>query len=387
MNVEAIANRVFLKKILMASIQSNSIFIRFAQMSDENKAKVVEKVTEKVKDKGKGKGKDAPPEEPPVDDKAKKDEVPPKEEENQEEEAPAGEGFDKFKSELETFELPEDVSASLNGEQEETTDDAPQSEGPEPDSESLTSIVDGITEEISQIKKDGQVTPGEVMGLMDNMMNMVNELLGAKPAKKKKASFRFPRIANRIVRTERIARRMIAKEFGTQEGLDAYLKKHPKSDKSRHTVKQGPAKGKKEEVPAPKGKGKGKEEAPAEMVTDRNTYQEGANVMRDAWAGLGPKTQALGQAVKNKESDPEAYTKAVKDAAGAMKPHAEALVKTFGDNAVSMAIQLALDKAKSNKEFEDKDLFGDGLDDSAVGHLEGMKTLVGVVKHLQKEAE
>jgi hypothetical protein len=68
------------------------------------------------------------------------------------------------------------------------------------------------------------------MGLMDNMINMVNELLGAKPGSKRKA------------REDAIAAR-IAKEFATQEGLDAYMKEHPKAKKENHSVKKAPEEG------------------------------------------------------------------------------------------------------------------------------------------------
>ena len=140
MNIEKIAGKVALERIFTASLTGTHSMNMFAALSDEDKAKVIEKVKEKVKG--------TPPEETPSETT---------------EETPS--------------ETPEETSTETPEETPEKTDsdDAP--------SDELTSIVDGISQEIEQIKSDGQVTPSEVMGLMDNMITMVNELLGAKAKK------------------------------------------------------------------------------------------------------------------------------------------------------------------------------------------------------------
>lgn len=78
---------------------------------------------------------------------------------------------------------------------------------------------------------------------------------------------RTGRIADRIaaevmeVKVRRIASRVVAYEFPTQDALKEYLKKHPKADKAKHWVKKDGEKPVEEKVPVEKTKEKPEPEA------------------------------------------------------------------------------------------------------------------------------
>ena len=175
MNIEKIAGKIAKERILFASFVETPSFNMFAKLSDDDKAKVVEKVKEKVKGTSGG-------EETPEDKSVEK--TP---EDKSVEKTP------KDKSKEIPDKTPEDKSTETSdGTPKETPDETP-------GDNDLTSVVDGIAQEIEQIKSDGQVTPGEVMGLLDNMMSMVTNLLKATPGKEKKtASNRQIRIALKL---------------------------------------------------------------------------------------------------------------------------------------------------------------------------------------------
>lgn len=177
------------KKEVFASLFETEAFERFAKLSDGDKKKVVKKVKEKVKVKGNGKGKKTDKAEKPEDAEDKSKDEPP-------EEPP--------KEEPEPEDSSEEKPAEEVGQSDESDESEESGKTEEPEN-GLKEIVDGIAGEIEQIKSDGVVTPGEVMGLMDNMMTMVNELLRAKPGRAKKGSDRFDSIIRRTDIASRVA--------------------------------------------------------------------------------------------------------------------------------------------------------------------------------------
>ena len=156
-----------LARLLIASIATQGVYKRFAQLSDEDKAKVVEKVKERVKGKG--------------------------EAEPETEESPAKPEKKEEVVEEVTEEAPADAEEEAPAEPEES----PKSE--------IEDIVGDLIEEVEVIKTDGHVSPSEVLGLIDNMVRMVQTLLQAKPGRAKKAS-REEAIAERLVRSRMAAR-------------------------------------------------------------------------------------------------------------------------------------------------------------------------------------
>ena len=152
------------RNVIIAAVLTKDVFRRFAQMSDDDKAKIVEKVKEKMNGNGK------PAEEEIKDDVGSSDKA------------------------------TEMITENMKEAPEE---EAPEAEASEEETTGIEDIVGDLIEEVETIKSDGQVSPSEVLGLIDNVVQMVQVLLDAKPGKAKKAS-REERIANRIVR--RIAR-------------------------------------------------------------------------------------------------------------------------------------------------------------------------------------
>lgn len=290
-------------RTVQAGLVQRPVFKRFALLSDDDKAKVVEKVKEKMNGGNSEDTSDESAEEPAEDTgeeaPAEDAEESPDEENSTEESDKDGDNqeAERVLSEVEDQAIKVNLSTSLGSltpeefeaienesgegdealdQEVEVPDEVAEPNGEEAPEQDLAAIVDGIAEEIEQIKSDGQVTPGEVMGLMDNMMTMVNELLRAKPGRAKKATdARIERIATRIVaeyREAAIAMR-VAAVFNTQDELDAYLKtlKNPEKARKHHTVKapgkkDAPAEGEKpaeDEKPAD-GKPAEKEQSPRE---------------------------------------------------------------------------------------------------------------------------
>jgi len=146
------------QRLIVASVMTQGVFQRFAQLSKGDKDKVVEKVKEKVN--GKGKKKDDVVEEEVVDEK--KEEI-------------------------------VDDGAAEDG----NTDEKSEGGG------SLDDLVGDLAEEIEVIKSDGQIAPSEVVGLIDNVVKMVHVLLQAKPGKEKEAASREAAIVERMLTAAR----------------------------------------------------------------------------------------------------------------------------------------------------------------------------------------
>ena len=119
--------------------------------------------------------------------------------------------------------------------------DAP-ADGDAPD---LSVKIDELSKELDNIRSDGKVDPGEVMGLLNQLMGMVQMLVEATPAK--------------------TAGTRVAKVWPSKESLEKYLKEHPKANPSNHTVDGGAggAGGKKEDDPS---KSPAKGDVPAKGV-------------------------------------------------------------------------------------------------------------------------
>ena len=185
--------------LITAAVVSAPVFRMFAKLSDEDKTKVVDKVKEKVNGKGKKDKK------PPKGKKKKDEEVVP-----DEKVVPGEEVVPDEKETPEEKEVPEEgvvpAGKVLPVKGVPAQKDVPV-EDEEP-SEEMAAIVDGIAQEIEQIKSDGKVTPGEVMGLMDNMIMMVDSLLKAKPGRARKSPIAAEVVAE--TREDRITARIVA---------------------------------------------------------------------------------------------------------------------------------------------------------------------------------
>jgi len=195
-----------LNRIIMASVATHGVFERFAKLSAKDKKKVIKKVKDKVKSKGK---KDDKPAKGKKDDKKKpaKGKVPPQflkkdDKKDEKEEDPKEEKAEK------------PAKGKVPPQFLKNKDEAPKEDGmaDEAESDGLEGIVDGLAKEIEVIKGDGKVEMSEVMGLIENLMGMVDTLVNAKPAKKKKASERD--IADRVVLS------MVVKKGMTNEKND-----------------------------------------------------------------------------------------------------------------------------------------------------------------------
>jgi len=84
------------------------------------------------------------------------------------------------------------------------------------DSEGDSSLMDGmnsLSKSIEEIKADGRVEPSEVVGIITQLMTMVDTLVHAKPKRSRKA-----------------------RDFNNKDELQKYLKEHPRADKSKHKV-------------------------------------------------------------------------------------------------------------------------------------------------------
>jgi len=180
-----------IENIIIASVMSKDVFRRFAKVSPKDKEKIVEKVKEKVNGKGKkkpAKKEEAPAEEIEVTDDAV-DALKETPAETPKEEAPKDKP-DVEKPAVETSITDEEVP------DEEVTNETEDIPG-------MEDIVGDLVEEVEAIKSDGHIAPEEVLGLIDNMVQMVQSLLTAKPGRARKTA-----TAQRV-REEVIAERII----------------------------------------------------------------------------------------------------------------------------------------------------------------------------------
>jgi len=208
-----------IERIITASVQSNPVFLRFAQLSDEDKQRVMDLVKQKVENKGTGEEEST--EQETEESTEQETEEPAKTEESEEQEVgekpmedatsqdeEEAEGTDTSDSDAEV----DSQSPAADEPEEQESVEAPSGDDEE-GSPALTDIVNGIAEEIETIKKDNKVTPTEVMGLMDNMVRMVTELLRAKPGRVRRSSMLTRReaiIAERLIREDKIIREINA---------------------------------------------------------------------------------------------------------------------------------------------------------------------------------
>ena len=231
------------QNLIMASVATMSVYRRLAKLSDDEKKEVIDKVKEKMnlKDEDEPKAEtpegDSPegeqhPEMAPVDEDEdqKPTEETPAEGEQHPEMAPIDEMDEDQKpaeGEVPTEEAPvpaddqtpvdevpvedddndippdeprEDNDEDSTGDGESTTDD--EDEEIEDKKDEIADIVSDLVEEVETIKSDGHVKPGEVLGLITQMMEMVNLLVEAKapPRRKKKSSVREFIIAEKVAK-------------------------------------------------------------------------------------------------------------------------------------------------------------------------------------------
>lgn len=227
-----------LQNLIIASVSTMGVFRRFAKLSEEERKEVIEKVKEKMnikdEDKKDDSSSDTGKEEVPSDsgDKVVEEETKEEstsqgesEEEPKDKEGEEGEEvIDKVKKNIVVDE--EDGS---DGEvvEEEPKDEIEDNEDVEEDGDEITDeggdevvdeggdqkeeisdIVNSLVEEVKTIKEDGKVSPSEVFGLITNMVEMVNTLVEAKPARKRKKS-------SRIAREFLIAERLTTEQHGS----------------------------------------------------------------------------------------------------------------------------------------------------------------------------
>lgn len=138
------------RRLMVASVAVKGIYRRYAQLSNGDKDKVKAKVKEKLNGKANGNGA--------------------KSEKLSDEEIAALDG--KAPEKEEKSEEPEAESGDEQGGEEAAPEGG------------LESIVEGLRQEVETIQKDGKVDPGEVLGLFDNLMQMVTLLVGTRPPAK-----------------------------------------------------------------------------------------------------------------------------------------------------------------------------------------------------------
>jgi hypothetical protein len=204
------------QKLIVAAVATRSVFCRLAQLSDEEKEEVVKKVKEKMDiqdDEGESEGEtkevdtetpeDETDEESPDQEEGEEDtsEKPEDETEDETEEveeiAPEEEPAEEEEEQTES--VPEEEPAEQEEQAEPVPDEEPAEE--EDQKDKIEEIVNGLVEEVQTIKQDGQVSQKEVVGLITNMMEMVNLLVQAKPPtrkRRKNAATREFEIAMRV---------------------------------------------------------------------------------------------------------------------------------------------------------------------------------------------
>lgn len=181
-----------LSRIIVASVATHGVFERFAKLSKDDKKKVVEKVKEKVKTKSK----------PKKDDKKTKSKAKPKKDDKKGKKPSKGKIPPQFLKKDDKEEKPEEKKDEkaekpakgkippqfLKKDDKEEKSEEGKEEGMSEETNGLEGIVDGLVKEVEVIKGDGKVEMSEVMGLIDNMMKMVDTLVNSKAPRKKKAS-------------------------------------------------------------------------------------------------------------------------------------------------------------------------------------------------------
>ena len=265
---------VKVRDMIIASVATKSVFKRFAALSDEEKEEVVSRVKKKMNDGGSTDSEtdtnvgesskdetvlDSNNETKTLGDQNAEPEPEPEPETEEDDTLDVIDDEDALVDEISSllggdgdgdavdgdFDGVEDgfhtshaedaadlIQQAQNGEVEDDPDEVETVEEPgmsiEDEDGKMMSIVDGLTKEIEQIKSDGKVEKSEVMGLFDNMMQMVTLLVNTRaPAKPRKKS---------------------AKVWDTEEAKEKYLSEHKNADPANHKVRSnGSPKGKKEE--------------------------------------------------------------------------------------------------------------------------------------------
>ena len=170
-----------IQNLIIASVATRSVFRRFAQLSDEEKKKVVDKVKEKM---GLGDSDDS---ESGDEDDSKLEDQEKSESEIEDEsesqfEKDVGNGEDDESEDADEAEKSDEENESPESEDEIEPELEPESdEDKEQKKDEIEDIVNDLVEEVETLKSDGQVAPKDVLGLITNMMEMVNLLVEAKP--------------------------------------------------------------------------------------------------------------------------------------------------------------------------------------------------------------
>jgi hypothetical protein len=198
------------QKLIVAAVATRSIFRRLAQLSDEEKEEVVKKVKEKMDIQDEDGETEKVDTETPEDEA---DEESPDQEEGEEDtsEKPEDEAEDDAEDETEEV---EEIAPEEEPAEEEQTEPVPEEEPAEEEDQKgkIEEIVNGLVEEVQTIKQDGQVSQKEVVGLITNMMEMVNLLVQAKPPtrrRKRNSATREFEIAMRVAGGSRMIRYIV----------------------------------------------------------------------------------------------------------------------------------------------------------------------------------
>ena len=260
-----------LSKLILASVAVRGVYRRFAELSEEEKAQVVEKVKQKLKEKypeTDGEGETAPEETPPETAPAEGETAPVEEETAPAEaETPAPEKADESEAEDEskddkgddaggeTEAFPEYADAedaetdagdtqltveadgaddsNLEGDEFESEDagfetedsEEPAVEDEESGEESadipvafgapMGDIADDIVEDVGEIQEEGKVDPSRVLDLFEDMMQMVTLLVLSK-SQQEGAPFDEERVARRVAEASIADRVVITAARGQQ---------------------------------------------------------------------------------------------------------------------------------------------------------------------------
>lgn len=215
----------------MSSIEiAERVVARFAQLSPGQKEDAVKKVMTNLKAKSKSKKKPKPKKKSKSKKKPKKEKAPEKDEKA--EESRPDEKVDEVKPE----------------ETEESTE-APDGESGMSDDGGLMQSIQDLSEELERVKQDGRVDSSEVLGLFNNLMDMVNTLLRAKPGRKVKAADRvacafIARVAARGLQVRRKDKDLMRDTGGTSKGREREPEQKPprEENKKPHRTKDKPAK-------------------------------------------------------------------------------------------------------------------------------------------------
>lgn len=167
---------VRVRDMMIASVACKGVFRRYAQLSAEEQAEVVNRVKEKLTENG-GESND----ETVIDKEAVADTVLDTDG-NQNSEEGEAEGGDELSEE--DIAAIDEIAVEDAPIEDAPVEDAPVEDVPVEDGGDMMSIVDGLAQEVEQIKSDGRVDPNEVLGLFDNMMQMVTLLVNTKAPSK-----------------------------------------------------------------------------------------------------------------------------------------------------------------------------------------------------------